>query len=230
MSSSSKRRVAAIASTFILFVATLGLVKYIEVEDLHLSSYLQSEENDNHPSQYQINATMFEQSLRLVDDEREETEKQLVLVKSAHLSSLDSNISTPPRKNRSPACHPHFHHFTSNTTWNTAKFKRIYFYHTRKAGGTSLGNYFSRVADQYGLEFDQGEWIEAEEPGTHELPTFYVTHLREPVSQSVESRHKISCRIYTLLLILRVVFFCKVARSISHFKCENLIVYFTVSI
>ncbi len=186
MPSSSKRQVA-IASTFV--VATIGLVNLIEVEDLHLSSYLQIVEKDKHPSQYQMNATMFEHSFQLIDDQREEAEKQLVLEKFARLSSLYSNMPIPHKKNRSPACYPRFSHLTSNTTWtwsNTTKFKRIYFYHTRKAGGTSLANYFSGVADHYGIEFDQGEWIEAEEPGTHELPTFYVTHLREPVSQSRE--------------------------------------------
>jgi hypothetical protein len=93
---------------------------------------------------------------------------------------------------KSPACHPHFRfpsHESNNTrAWSEdTKFKRMYFYHARKAGGTSLASYFSMVARHHGLEFKHAEYVESEEPGTHELPTFYVTHLREPVSQ-VECR------------------------------------------
>jgi len=190
MSSINKRRVAAAVSTFVLFVATFGLVYVIEVDDLQLFLYRQ---NEDHYIRQEIiaNATTFNHSIELVvrDEERKQE-------KFARLSSLYSNIAVPPngkkrdqkkkkRRRRSPACHPHFHHLTSNTAWSwsdATKFKRIYFYHARKAGGTSLANYFYRVADHYGLEFDQGEWIEAEEPGTHQVPTFYVTHLREPVS------------------------------------------------
>lgn len=198
MPSSNKRRVAAVTLTFAIFVSTLGLVYFIEVEDLFLSSYLQSDDNEYHRTQPSNNATnpTFEQSFQIgvdANQSEETTEEQLVLEKFARLSDLYSNISIPKKQNeryeqtnqRSPACYPHFHHLSSQTTWtwsDSKKFKRIYFYHTRKAGGTSLAHYFSGVADQYGLEFDQGEWFEAEEPGTHELPTFYITHLREPVS------------------------------------------------
>jgi hypothetical protein len=192
MSSTNKRRVNAAVSTFALFVSTFGLVCVIEVEDLHLYLYRQNEDHDIR-QQIIINATTFNHSSRLIV--RDEESKQ---EKFARLSSLYSNIAVPPkgkkrdqnkkkqrRRSPSPACHPHFHHLTLNTAWSwsdATKFKRIYFYHARKAGGTSLANYFYRVADHYGLEFDQGEWIEAEEPGTHQVPTFYVTHLREPVS------------------------------------------------
>jgi hypothetical protein len=193
MPSSNKRR-AAVASSFALFVTTLGLVAFIEIDNLDLPSYLQSED-----TQQQVNITEIDYSFQeLADQSEEENENQLVMEKFARLSRLYSNISTPQIMQeqeerhqklnwRSPACHPHFHHLTSNSTWSwseASQFKRIYFYHTRKAGGTSLAHYFSGVADYYGLEFDQGEWIEAEEPGTHELPTFYVTHLREPVSRN----------------------------------------------
>ena len=103
--------------------------------------------------------------------------------KSARLSSLYSQISQS--KQQSPVCHPHFGVLSSNSTriWsNNTKFKRLYFYHARKAGGTSLTQYFKQVAQHRGLEFAHNEYVEAEEPGSHELPTFYVTHLREPVS------------------------------------------------
>jgi len=92
------------------------------------------------------------------------------------------------QKQKSPACHPHFRNLSSKPSWawsEDTKFKRLYFYHARKAGGTSLAHYFSMVARHHGLEFEHVEWLEAEEPGTHELPTFYVTHLREPVSRIV---------------------------------------------
>ncbi len=39
----------------------------------------------------------------------------------------------------SPACYPHFNLYQPNGTWNnTTKFKRILFYHARKAGGSSM--------------------------------------------------------------------------------------------
>ena len=83
----------------------------------------------------------------------------------------------------SPACHPHFHLALPNYQWsNSTKFKRIYFYHARKAGGTSLHHYLRSVAEHYGLEYEAKEWYEMEEPGTQERDTFYVTHIREPVS------------------------------------------------
>ena len=44
----------------------------------------------------------------------------------------DSNnvISSPS----SPACKPHFQLASSNGNWTNRKFKRLYFYHSRKAG------------------------------------------------------------------------------------------------
>ncbi|KAL3801888.1 hypothetical protein ACHAW5_008674 [Stephanodiscus triporus] len=98
---------------------------------------------------------------------------------------------------KSPACHPHFRYFSNETSraWSDdTKFQRLYFYHARKAGGTSLANYFAMVAHHHGLKFEHAEWFEAEEPGTHELPTFYVTHLREPVDRSI-SHFKCQCAV-----------------------------------
>ena len=52
-------------------------------------------------------------------------------------------------------------------------------------GGTSLVQYFRRVATYYNLEFKAVEWTAAEEPGTAKKATFYVTHLREPVDRAI---------------------------------------------
>ena len=48
----------------------------------------------------------------------------------------------------SPVCQPHFRAATnSSNPWSDqAKFKRIYFYHFRKAGGTNLRIYLGKVA------------------------------------------------------------------------------------
>ena len=43
----------------------------------------------------------------------------------------DSNVISSPS---SPACKPHFQLASSNGYWTNRKFKRLYFYHARKAG------------------------------------------------------------------------------------------------
>ena len=48
--------------------------------------------------------------------------------------------------------------------------------------GTNLKDYFKRVAAHHGLEFASMEFEMAEDPGSYDDATFYVTHLREPVS------------------------------------------------
>jgi len=93
----------------------------------------------------------------------------------------------------SPVCKPHFQLALPNGTWTTnIKFKRLYFYHSRKAGGTNLKRYLQKVTAHHGLKFKAEEFTVAEEPGSRQ-DTFYVTHMREPV-----------------------------ARSISHFKCKYI--------
>ena len=52
----------------------------------------------------------------------------------------------------------------------------------RKAGGSSMSQYFSHVAKTYGLDYMAREWGRMEEPGFGEKDTFYVAHVREPVS------------------------------------------------
>lgn len=92
---------------------------------------------------------------------------------------LNQNNESPA----SPACHPHFQLALPGGQWtNEKKFKRIYFYHARKAGGSSMHKYLAKVADHYGIELTAVEWSAMEEPGTFDNDTFYITHLREPVS------------------------------------------------
>ena len=93
----------------------------------------------------------------------------------------NNNKSITPK---SPACHPHFRLALPGNQWtNKVKFKRIYLYHLRKAGGSSLHVYFAKVAARHGLDFKVVEWSAMEEPGSLEdAETFYVTHIREPVS------------------------------------------------
>ncbi|KAL3791687.1 hypothetical protein HJC23_003944 [Cyclotella cryptica] len=97
-----------------------------------------------------------------------------------------ARVFAPTKK--SPACEPHFDLATAVNTWdNETKFKRLYFYHSRKAGGSSLRYYFERVARHHGLEYSVLEYENAEFPGSHDMATFYVTNLREPVARSVSA-------------------------------------------
>ena len=104
----------------------------------------------------------------------------------------------------SPACYPHFNLYRSPNNnnngqqgglWtNTTKFKRILFYHARKAGGSSVNKYLVKVAKHYNIKIEWIEWSTMEEPGTYyhdgtdmndDGSTFYVTHLREPIDRSI---------------------------------------------
>jgi hypothetical protein len=185
---SIKRRMALAYSS--LFIAMLGLLLYIEVWKL-LLSYLPG------------NGAHEEHAYKRFDLSRsgKDADKELWGLSDLHSQHSSSDQEQQQRrrgrqeqeqqrqqKQKSPACHPHFRHLSSKPSWawsEDTKFKRLYFYHARKAGGTSLAHYFSMVARHHGLKFEHVEWLEAEEPGTHELPTFYVTHLREPVSRIV---------------------------------------------
>ncbi|KAL7516328.1 hypothetical protein ACHAWX_001355 [Stephanocyclus meneghinianus] len=102
----------------------------------------------------------------------------------------ESFANTQPNENElSPACKPHFQVASppdQQLRWsNSSKFKRLYFYHARKAGGTSIKYYFEKVAKHHGLEFVSTEYLGSELPGSHGETTFYVTHLRDPVSRSL---------------------------------------------
>eukprot|EP00956_Cyclotella_meneghiniana_P013108 scaffold18805_cov95-Cyclotella_meneghiniana.AAC.2 len=103
----------------------------------------------------------------------------------ARLPDIQQFAATQP----SPVCRPNLNVALPDWRWdNTTKFERIYFYHARKAGGTSLAQYFKEVAKYHGLEFVADEWNAAEEPGHNNVSgasTFYVTHLREPVDRAI---------------------------------------------
>mmetsp|Transcript_8228 Transcript_8228/g.17540 ORF Transcript_8228/g.17540 Transcript_8228/m.17540 type:complete len:426 (+) Transcript_8228:32-1309(+) len=95
--------------------------------------------------------------------------------------NFDGNPNQP-----SPACHPHFNLALPNGKWDqNTKFKKIYFYHARKAGGSTMNKYLHKVARHYGIEILTVEWDGMEEPGTNDVDTFYVSHLREPVARSI---------------------------------------------
>ena len=64
--------------------------------------------------------------------------------------------------------------------------RRIYFAHMRKAGGTTLHHYLTRVADELGLTLDVGEGEIFEVPGTRN-DTLYVTHIRDPVKRLISN-------------------------------------------
>ena len=51
--------------------------------------------------------------------------------------------------------------------------------------GTNLAKYLEKVAAHHGLEFKAVEFDMAEDPGSSDETTFYVTHMREPVSYIV---------------------------------------------
>lgn len=98
----------------------------------------------------------------------------------------ESDPEEPQEMTFSPACRPHFRAALPDGNWtNKTKIKRLYFYHVRKAGGTNLQAYFKKVAEHHGLEFVFTEYAQAEDPGSHDDATFYVTHLRDPVNRSI---------------------------------------------
>ena len=111
------------------------------------------------------------------------------VLESIHESIQKNNTSATTIPN-SPACHPHFNLALPNNKWsNTTKFNRIYFYHSRKAAGSTVHKYLRKVADKYGIELKAVEWRGMEEPGTsfenNNTNTFYVTNIREPISRSI---------------------------------------------
>ena len=69
--------------------------------------------------------------------------------------------------------------------------------------GTNLRRYFDKVAKHHGLQFKVIEYEMAEEPSTNDEATFYVTHMREPVSRSISS------------------FKCKRCCGLYHTNCNN---------
>jgi hypothetical protein len=62
---------------------------------------------------------------------------------------------------------------------------RLHFQHLRQ--GTNLKRYFQKVAAHHGLAFASDEFEAAEDPGSSDDATFYVTHMREPVSYKISN-------------------------------------------
>ena len=173
---STRQKVIGASSSIIIFVALIGILSYIQDKNLNLTSYLQPiitnvQVQHNNISKSELKKINTGISIQGAHD-------KLTRITDLYTQNAKSNYKQP-----SPACYPHFQSLTSINEWtftNKTMFNRLYFYHARKAGGTSLATYFSTVARHYGLEFAQSEWTEAEEPGS--VPgTFYVAHLREPV-------------------------------------------------
>ena len=147
-----------------------------EKDDDYIPTFHDNDEDED-DDDYESGDSLAELT-RLLDLNRQQSQKQ-TKSQSEELHYIQ----------QSPACKPHFRYLSSSTSWETSstKFKRLYFYHARKAGGTSLAMYFAKVATHHGLKFQHDEWVVAEEPGTKndELPTFYVAHLREPVDRAI---------------------------------------------
>jgi hypothetical protein len=170
-----KRRAAA--ASLSVFIVLLTLPLYIGVWNLLLSCLsindsiersplsLGREQEDDVEEKHHSSTVQMEQR-------RNKSQKRRSRRKKGRMQSEELLLQ------QSPACNPNIRYSSE-----TKKFKRLFFYHARKAGGTSLSYYFEKVAFHHGLIFKQGEGIEAEEPGTHKLPTFYVAHMREPVRQ-----------------------------------------------
>ena len=120
-------------------------------------------------------------------DEVNVTSERVDDVDQLHAESLRTQGSADESVSDSPVCQPHFRAATNSTDpWSKhVKFKRIYFYHFRKAGGTNLRIYLGKVAAHHGLEYGVTEYGVAETPGEHPLPTLYVTIMREPVARSI---------------------------------------------
>ena len=77
----------------------------------------------------------------------------------------------------SPACQP---------TWGDdggRSIQRIYFAHTRKAGGSFLKRLLQHVAKRFHWTFDSREAMAVESPKRND--TLYVTNLRHPVERSI---------------------------------------------
>ena len=79
----------------------------------------------------------------------------------------------------SPACRPH------RRLNNTPRIQRLYFAHTRKAGGSTLRTFLAQVAKTHGWTWVVTEGKAAEAPVRND--TFYVTNLRAPVARILSS-------------------------------------------
>ncbi|KAL9181964.1 hypothetical protein ACHAXT_012307 [Thalassiosira profunda] len=142
----------------------------------------ESEDSDDDEDEFE---EMEEALLEGEDDRSSDASKQLDSILARKKAKKTSNTAAAAAS--SPACRPHFNLALRDNRWsNTTKFKRIYLYHARKAGGSTIHRYLAKVSDHYGIELRAVEWNAMEEPGTYDdAATFYVTHLREPVERSI---------------------------------------------
>ena len=185
MTTTSKQKLISASSSFVIFVTLIGVLSYIQVGDLHLASYMQQKLNQTYyqhksPAHEKINITnnssdddgvvhldveSVEENTTIISREEGIHQARQNLKRITKLYTQNSQQKKQQQQQKSPACYPHFQVLSSINEWtwsNTTKFKRLYFYHARKAGGTSLAYYFSRVAMHHGLEFAQDEWSQAE--------------------------------------------------------------------
>ena len=179
----SKQKLISASSSFVIFVTLIGVLSYIQVGDLHLASYMQQQLNQTyyqHKSAHetinntnnsdddgvvQLDVNSVEKNTTIISKEEGIHQARQNLKRITKLYTQNLQQSKQQHQQKSPACYPHFQVLSSINEWtwsNTTKFKRLYFYHARKAGGTSLAYYFSRVAMHHGLEFAQDEWSQAE--------------------------------------------------------------------
>jgi hypothetical protein len=94
-----------------------------------------------------------------------------VSMRMAASEGTNTNVSS------SPACYPSF-------LQGGQRIQGIYFHHMRKAGGTTLFEYFRRVAKKYGLFLRHIEGGPAKWPKPNRN-ALYVTNLREPVARAI---------------------------------------------
>jgi hypothetical protein len=199
----SKRRVAM--TTSLVLIVLSGLFFFTELRGLKLSNYLKNEsEAEKSPVVVVVQTEAVEKDIQEKRPKRnrknEKKARGPAAAARADHNNADDDASTEQSDIRthimnqlpdiraftksqpSPVCHPHMQLALPGFKWfNASKFTRLYFYHARKAGGTSLADYFVKVAHHHGLEFQVDEWTAAEEPSTSDKETFYVAHLREPV-------------------------------------------------
>lgn len=163
----------------------------VEEEDSNTTN--DDDDDDNHMAEFY--EQIVEQAVDddfVVNDVSSRIKSILEETSSSTGSSSNQKVEANGIKSSSasPACHPHFNVALPKHKWNnTTKFKRIYFYHARKAGGSTVHKYLGAVAEHYGIELKAVEWLAMEEPGSREYEddgaTFYVTHLREPVDRAI---------------------------------------------
>lgn len=89
----------------------------------------------------------------------------------------------------SPACRPRL---PTTEDGPRVPIRRIYFSHTRKAGGTTIRQLLKAVAAKYDLELIANEATRQEEPGSRN-DTLYMVNLREPVARAL-SQYKYDVR------------------------------------